>query len=309
MKLSRPTGFFQTLLAITVAPSFLVIGILALILGGALLCQTSFVWAPSLGHFLLSMGFAFFFFRYLNLSLTDEQQVRSVNVALAIAFGVFFIGHQQDRNAIRGIVLMGDKTVETTQVYRGGATVSQHLGAPLNLSEGNESTPQSIQFGWESEDGATVRSNTARTQLSGWSIEQLGRQYQDSGLQAVLRLELEGGKQTEFAIGIGKTHLVNEQLTVRLAAIDAMGPGDGHRLLVELIGEEGIQRKMLYDAIPNLEAEIAATMPRVAVMSVSHEPAHAFYIYENRPKPHGYAALAVALFALIAAVWGRERAR
>ena len=108
MNLSRPTGFFQTLITITAAPYFLVIGMVALIMGGVLLSQTPLAWAPGLGHFLISMGLAFFFVRYLNMALVSDSGTRLPNLLLCLTCLAFFLGHQQSRTTMKGTVLVGN---------------------------------------------------------------------------------------------------------------------------------------------------------------------------------------------------------
>ena len=298
MNLSRPTGFFQTLITITATPHFLVIGLVALIIGGVLLSMTSLVWAPGLGHFLISMGLAFFFARYLNMSLISESRARLPILMLCLAFLAVFLGHQQSRLTMQGTVLVGHKAVETVDVYRGGVTVSQHLGAPITLVEGMDGAPNVLTYGLGTVETVTIDESQARTQLSGWSLEPLGRRYQDSGLQAVFVLETEEGNREQFSLGLGKTQVLNEALTVRLAAMDSMGEGEGHRLLIELIGMQGVTRKILYDRAQDLETIIGATYPRVSVIRVAHEPAHAFYLYENLGNVSTFVFIGFALLAL-----------
>ena len=118
MNLSRPTGFFQTLITITATPYFLVIGLVALIVGGVLLSQTPLAWAPGLGHFLISMGLAFFFARYLNMVFVSDTGARLPSLMLCLACLSLFLGHQQSRTTMKGTVLVGHKAVETVDVAK-----------------------------------------------------------------------------------------------------------------------------------------------------------------------------------------------
>ena len=281
MNPSRPTGFFLTLLRLTSDPYFLVAGLIALVLGGLLMCHTQLSWGPTMAHFLISMGLLICLLRYLNGAILGEVSSRRVLLLICLGCLVFFIGHQRHRDAVRGTVIVGSKSVETVDVNYGGTTVERHLGAPLDFQG---STSDALSAGtMQSVTPAKPNSEFTkpRLTLSRWYLEPLGPRYQSGGLKASFRAQTRDGVSSTFSMGLGKTHNLNQALTLRLAALEAVSGDDGHRLLVEVIGPDGTQRKMLYDRAPNLEMQIEATYPRLSVVGIEHEPAQAFYIYER----------------------------
>lgn len=279
---TRPTGFFLTLLRLTSAPYFLVAGIIALVLGGLLMCQTQLSWGPTMAHFLISVGVLFCSLRFLNGAVLGEVSSRRVLLLICLGFLVFFIGHQRHRDAVRGTVIVGGKSVETVDVNYGGTMVERHLGAPLNFRGTTSDTLSAGTMQSVTPAQPVLEFKKPRMSLSRWFLEPLGPQYQSGGLNASFRAQTRDGAMSTFSMGVGKTYNLNEALTLRLAALEAVPGDDGHRLLVEVIGVDGTQRKMLYDKAPNLEMQIEAAYPRLAVVGLEHEPAQAFYIYERR---------------------------
>ena len=286
MKLSSPRGFFLTLLTLTVNTYFLALGVVALMTGGALLCQTQLDWSPSVGHFLVSIGLAVIFVRYLNLCLLQPRS-RYLNLLLCLTCLAFMVGHYQSHKSTMGIILMGDRPVETVMVYHGGTNVAQHLGAPLGVIETENGVPTVLGSGVDNSEMVALGNYTARTPLSRWYLEPLGYRYREGGLRALLRIEQETSEPVNVSIGLGKTVRINQELDIRLSALEPMGLGQGHRMLVELFGasfgDTGKQQRFLYDYAPNLEKRIGAEFPRVSALRVEHEPAHAFYLYEREP--------------------------
>ena len=263
-----------------------------------------------MSHFVFSVGLGVLFCTYVARSSVTQGWRRISSLLFALASVSLFVAQQERANSVHGVVLLDSEAVETVTIEKGAGRIEHHLGAPIRLERVTDSEAEyRLVFGLDAAGTleTVFEPERPRTQIGPWMMEPLGYAYRAGDLSVGLSITNESGQETTVLLKRGQTSMVSETMTIRLVSVNAMGPSEGHRVVVEVIKDGERFHRMLYEQAPSLDETLDTVSPKIRITALRHTPVRRFMLYQSASYGPIWVFLALILLLLVLSATFRER--